>query len=67
MKRRGATPTTYVFKLPPGLVGGRKADFSMSVDNEWLCLRLLAAYGLPVPNVEIANCGQQWVLAVERF
>jgi serine/threonine-protein kinase HipA len=37
------------------------------VDNEWLCLRLLAAYGLPVPEAEIASFGQQRVLVVERF
>ena len=67
MKPRGATPTTHIFKLPLGLVGGRQADFSTSVDNEWLCLKLLAAYGLPVPQVEIARFGQQRVLVVERF
>lgn len=42
LKPHGATPTTHIFKLPLGLVGGRRADFSTSVDNEWLCLRLLA-------------------------
>ena len=67
MKPRGSTPTTHIFKLPLGLVGGRQADFSTSVDNEWLCLKLLAAYGLPVPNAEIASFGQQRVLVVERF
>ena len=67
MKPRGATPTTHIFKLPPGLVGGRQADFSTSVDNEWLCLRLLATYGLPVPTADIASFGQQRVLVVERF
>ncbi|MGE8636790.1 MAG: HipA N-terminal domain-containing protein, partial [Achromobacter piechaudii] len=34
---RGATPTSHIFKLPLGLMGGRQADFSTSVDNEWLC------------------------------
>jgi serine/threonine-protein kinase HipA len=67
MKPRGATPTTHIFKLPLGLVGGRQADFSTSVDNEWLCLKVLAAYGLPVPKAEIATFGQQRVLVVERF
>ncbi|WP_244129833.1 HipA N-terminal domain-containing protein [Burkholderia gladioli] len=28
MKPRGATPTTHIFKLPLGLIGGRRADFS---------------------------------------
>jgi serine/threonine-protein kinase HipA len=67
MKPRGATPTTHIFKLPLGLVGGRRADFSTSVDNEWLCLRLLAAYGLPVTQADIASFGSQRVLVVERF
>jgi len=67
MKPRGATPTTHIFKLPLGLVGGRRADFSTSVDNEWLCLRLLKAYGLPAANARIATFGRQRVLVVERF
>ncbi|CAG1011984.1 serine/threonine-protein kinase HipA [Burkholderiaceae bacterium] len=67
MKPRGATPTTHIFKLPLGLVGGRQADFSTSVDNEWLCLRLFAAYGLPTARANIATFGTQRVLVVERF
>lgn len=64
---RGATPTSHIFKLPLGLMGGRQADFSTSVDNEWLCLRLLKAYGLPVADASIATFGRQRVLVVERF
>lgn len=67
MKPRGSTPTTHIFKMPLGLIGGRQADFSTSVDNEWLCLRLLAAYGLPVANASIQQFGKQRVLVVERF
>jgi serine/threonine-protein kinase HipA len=67
MKPRGATPTTHIFKLPLGLVGGRRADFSTSVDNEWLCLRLFKAYGLPAAEARIGTFGQQRVLVVERF
>ena len=63
----GSTPTTHIFKLPIGLVGGRKADFTTSVDNEWLCLRLLKAYGLKVAEADIATFGEQRVLVVERF
>ncbi|HEY4080129.1 MAG TPA: type II toxin-antitoxin system HipA family toxin [Burkholderiaceae bacterium] len=66
-KPRGTTPTTHIFKLPMGLVGGRNADFSTSVDNEWLCLKLLKAYGLQVANATIASFGSQRVLVVERF
>lgn len=64
---RGATPTSHIFKLPLGLMGGRRADFSTSVDNEWLCLRLLKAYGLNVADARIATFGRQRVLVVERF
>lgn len=64
---RGATPTSHIFKLPLGLMGGRRADFSTSVDNEWLCLRLLKAYGLNVAQARIATFGRQRVLMVERF
>lgn len=67
LKPRGASPTTHIFKLPLGLVGGRQADFSTSVDNEWLCLRVLAAFGLPTARADIANFGGQRVLVVERF
>lgn len=67
MKPRGATPTTHIFKLPLGLVGGRQADFSTSVDNEWLCLRLFKAYGLPTAEASISTFGKQRVLVVERF
>lgn len=64
---RGATPTSHIFKLPLGLMGGRQADFTTSVDNEWLCLRLLKAYGLDVADARIARFGRQRVLVVERF
>jgi serine/threonine-protein kinase HipA len=49
------------------MVGGKRADFSTSVDNEWLCLRLFKEYGLPTANAEIATFGSQRVLVVERF
>jgi serine/threonine-protein kinase HipA len=63
----GATPTSHIFKLPLGLVGNRLADLSTSVENEWLCLRILRAYGLPAANAQIMTFGKQRVLSVERF
>ena len=63
----GATPTTHIFKLPMGLVGNRQAGMSASVENEWLCARLLAAFGLPVAACEIARFDEQKALVVERF
>jgi serine/threonine-protein kinase HipA len=64
---QGSTPTTHILKLPLGLVGGRRADFTTSVDNEWLCMTVLKAYGLPVANAAIETFGAQRVLSVERF
>src|SRR3972149_12213052 len=46
----GSTPTTHIFKLPLGLVGGMQADMTTSVENEWLCARILRAYGRPVAS-----------------
>lgn len=63
----GATPTTHIFKLPLGLVGGMQADMRTSVENEWLCARILRAYGLPVARCDIGKFGSQKVLVVERF
>jgi len=63
----GSTPTTHIFKLPLGLVGNRRADMHTSVENEWLCSKLLAAYGLPIAHCDIGNFEDQKVLIVERF
>ncbi len=63
----GSTPTTHIFKLPLGLVGNRQADMRTSVENEWLCARIAAAYELPVANCEIGEFGEAKVLIVERF
>lgn len=63
----GATPTTHIFKLPLGLIGGRMLDMTTSLENEWLCSRILHAYGIPVARCEIAQFGEQSALVVERF
>ncbi|MDR5883083.1 type II toxin-antitoxin system HipA family toxin [Caballeronia sp. LZ032] len=67
LRPHGATPTTHILKLPLGLVGNRRADLTTSVENEWLCMRLLRAFGLPAAHVEIATFGARRVLVVERF
>jgi serine/threonine-protein kinase HipA len=63
----GTTPTTHILKLPLGLVGNRKADLRTSVENEWLCMQLLQAFGLPVARTTIEDFGDSRVLCVERF
>jgi serine/threonine-protein kinase HipA len=64
---QGATPTTHIFKLPLGLVGGRKMDMSASLENEWLCARLLTEYGVPVASCEVKEFGSLKALVVTRF
>jgi len=63
----GTTPTTHILKLPMGLVGNMKLDLSHSIENEWLCARILKAYGLPVANCEPLQFEDMKVLSVERF
>ena len=63
----GATPTTHILKLPLGIIGNFRGDFSNSVENEWLCSQLLGLWGLPVARTEIATFDDQRALVVERF
>nr|WP_036019935.1 type II toxin-antitoxin system HipA family toxin [Paraburkholderia mimosarum] len=63
----GSTPTTHILKLPLGLVGNMRADMRTSVENEWLCTQIIAAYGLPVAPCEIAQFEEVKTLVVERF
>ena len=63
---RGTTPTTHILKpqighLPAGI------DLTQSVENEYLCMKLTAAFGLPTAAVEMADFGGHRVLVVERF
>ena len=64
---KGATPTSHILKLPMGKVGTVQADFSTSVENEWLCAKVLAAFGIPVADCEIDRFGPHKVLVVTRF
>ena len=65
-KPRGTTATTHIFKptigsLPNGI------DLKHSVENEYLCLKLLEALGLPTAHASMGQFGEQRVLIVERF
>jgi len=62
----GTTPTTHIIKpqigrLPNGM------DLSDSVENEYLCLKLMEAFGLRAANAEMAQFGDKKALVVERF
>lgn len=62
----GTTPTTHIIKpqigrLPNGM------DLSDSVENEYVCLKLMKGFGLRAANVEMAQFGDKKALVVERF
>ena len=42
-------------------------DLSSSVENEWLCSKLVSAFGIPTASCEMATFANQRVLIVERF
>jgi serine/threonine-protein kinase HipA len=65
-KPLGTTATTHILKprighMPDGL------DLSNSVENEFYCLKLVKALGLPSAEVAMAIFGDKRVLVVERF
>ena len=62
----GATPTTHILKLPIGL-GNHGIDLRTSVENEWLCSRIVRAFGVPIAATRIETFGRYRVLVVERF
>ena len=62
----GTTPTTHIIKPEIGLLKNG-IDLSLSVENEYLCLKLVGALGLPVTNAEMAQFGGRKALVVERF
>jgi serine/threonine-protein kinase HipA len=63
---QGATPSTHILKLPLGVFADG-IDMSTSVDNEFICMRLLAAFDVPVAPVVPLRFEDRRVLAVERF
>jgi len=65
-KPRGTTATTHILRpsvgrLPNGI------DLTHSVENEYLCLKILQGLGLAAANAEMATFGEKRVLVVERF
>lgn len=61
------TPTTHIFKLPMGLIGNMKANMQTSVENEWLCSKIMAAFDMPIAHCDIGIFGNTKALIVERF
>ncbi|TVR52894.1 MAG: type II toxin-antitoxin system HipA family toxin [Spirochaetaceae bacterium] len=67
MLPRGTTPSTHIFKPALGRVSDFNADLSSSPENEWLCNRILDAFGLPVPESVVAQYEDRRALVVTRF
>ncbi len=62
----GTTATTHILKpeigrLPNGI------DLSQSIENEHLCMRLTAAFGLPTAQTQMLKFSGKHALVVERF
>jgi serine/threonine-protein kinase HipA len=62
----GTTATTHILKPQIGQIANG-IDLSDSVENEYLCLRLLEGLGIPTAQAEIADFGGRRTLVVERF
>lgn len=66
IKPHGTTPTTHLIKTQIGKLPGG-IDLSDSVENEFFCLKLTEAFGLPVNTATIETFGDTKALVIERF
>ncbi|WP_112324220.1 type II toxin-antitoxin system HipA family toxin [Oceanibium sediminis] len=66
IKPHGTTPTTHLFKTQIGKLPGG-IDLSDSVENEFYCLKLTEAFGVPVNTATIESFGDTKALVIERF
>ena len=66
MRPAGSTATTHILKPPIGIIQNG-LDLKDSVQNEYLCLGLCRAFGLPVAEAGILTFEDQTVLGVRRF
>lgn len=62
----GTTATTHILKPQIGQRGSG-IDLSRSVENEYFCMKLTQAFGVPAAEVDIADFDDLRVLVVERF
>ncbi len=65
-KPTGSTATTHIIKPQIGKLQGG-IDLSNSVENEYLCLKLVSALGVRTAEAEIAEFEDQKAIVVERF
>ncbi len=62
----GTTATTHILKPTIGSLSGG-IDMNQSIENEWLCLKLVEHFGLPVAKANIVQFDKVFCLSVERF
>jgi len=62
---RGSTATTHILKPQIGERDGR--DLTQSVENEYVCMQIIGALGLPVANTRIVDFVDRRALVIERF
>ncbi|MCL2713742.1 MAG: type II toxin-antitoxin system HipA family toxin [Alphaproteobacteria bacterium] len=65
-KPLATTATTHILKPPIGILPNGM-DLSHSVENEFFCLKLIAALGLPSAAVAIERFEGSQVLVIDRF
>ncbi len=65
-KPSGSTATTHIIKPQIGKLQGG-IDLSSSVENEYLCLKLVSALGVRTAETEISEFEDQKALVVKRF
>ena len=63
----GATPTSHIFKQPLPLFNTALDSPFSSIDNEWLCLRILKEFGLHTAEADIFTYENMSALVVKRF
>ncbi|WP_318481433.1 type II toxin-antitoxin system HipA family toxin [Photobacterium leiognathi] len=63
----GSTPTSHILKLPIGILPYKNIDLSDSCENEWLCLKIAAAFGFEVNDATIIYVEEVKALALTRF
>lgn len=61
------TPTSHIIKLPIGEIKHAGIDLSESVENEWICLKIIEAFNLSVNKADIVIFDDVKTLVVERF
>ncbi len=65
-KPHGTTATTHIFKPSIGKLSNG-IDLTDSAENEYLCLKIIAALGIEAAKPQLATFGKKRVLIVERF